>query len=68
MLAMNITAALGTSIMAFVLGMLIGTSLGYVIWAEKEDPNSTKRSYVRFGFFKKISPTKQQRRGDDELK
>lgn len=34
MLAIDITVALGTSILAFILGMLIGISLGYVLWAE----------------------------------
>lgn len=33
---MDINTALGTSIMAFILGMLIGVSLGYVLWAEKD--------------------------------
>lgn len=60
---MNITMALGTSIMAFVLGVLIGTSLGYLIWADKnlsEIPQSD--------VLKKDSPTKQKRRGKNEPK
>lgn len=37
MLAIEITTALGTSIMAFVLGMMIGFALGYIIWSDKRD-------------------------------
>lgn len=37
---MDISTALGTSILAFILGMLLGISLGYVIWAEKDRQNT----------------------------
>jgi hypothetical protein len=43
MLAINITTALGSSIMAFVLGMLIGIALGYIIWADRKDQKATKK-------------------------
>lgn len=71
MVAMNITAALGTSIMAFFLGVLIGFSLGYVRWAEKNLPKGErgrKRVDNPLILLKKKSLTEQQRRGDDESK
>ncbi len=37
MLAIDINTALGSSIMAFILGVLIGISLGYIIWADREN-------------------------------
>ena len=37
MLAIELTTALGSSIMAFILGMLIGIALGYIIFADKRD-------------------------------
>lgn len=33
---MDIFTALGSSIMAFVLGVLIGIALGYIIWADEK--------------------------------
>jgi hypothetical protein len=71
MLAMNITAALGTSLMAFILGVLIGFSLGYVRWAEKNLPKGErgrKRVDNPLILLKKKPPAKQQKRGDDESK
>lgn len=70
MLAMDITLALGTSIMAFVLGVLIGTSLGYLIWAEKDAQNNitNKTTNDRLTALEKDSPTEQQRREDNEPK
>lgn len=69
MLAFNITMALSTSIMAFILGVLIGTSLGYLIWADRDETeNGGQKGYDVFGFLRKNSPTKQQRRGDNEPK
>jgi ABC-type nitrate/sulfonate/bicarbonate transport system permease component len=37
MIAIDITTALGSSIMAFILGMFIGVALGYIIWADREN-------------------------------
>jgi len=71
MLAMNITAALGTSLMAFVLGMLIGTSLGYLIWADKTTQQNDLNHQItndRLDVLEKDSPAEQQRRGDNEPK
>lgn len=34
--AVQITTALGSSIMAFILGMLIGIALGYIIWSDRQ--------------------------------
>lgn len=70
-LAMDITTALGSSIMAFLLGMLIGFSLGYVRWAEKNLPKGErgrKRVDNPLILLKKKPPIKQQKRGDDESK
>ena len=41
-IAMDITTALWTSILAFFLGISIGISLGYVIWAEKDRQKTAK--------------------------
>lgn len=34
---LDIHTALGSSLMAFVLGMLIGIALGYIIWADNKE-------------------------------
>lgn len=36
MVALDVFTALGDSILAFFLGVLIGVSLGYIIWADGE--------------------------------
>lgn len=35
--AMNVPIALGTSMLAFIVGVLLGISLGYIIWADSQD-------------------------------
>lgn len=42
MLAIDITTALGSSIMAFILGVLIGIALGYIIWSDNKWRDSDK--------------------------
>lgn len=42
MLALEVTTALGSSIMAFILGVLIGVAMGYIIWADRESQKRGK--------------------------
>lgn len=66
MLAFNVTTALGTSIMAFVLGVLIGVSLGYILW-ERESPTLDQKIIKeQLKALKKDSS--KGRRGPDESK
>lgn len=37
MLALEITTALGTSILAFIMGLMIGIALGYILWTDGRD-------------------------------
>jgi hypothetical protein len=37
LIAFEVMTVLGSSILAFVLGVLIGVSLGYMVWAVKDD-------------------------------
>ena len=60
MLAMEITHVLGSSIMAFVLGVFIGIALGYIIWADRED----RKDAARLDNYKKT----MRERGHDESK
>lgn len=46
MLAFNVTTALGSSIMGFVLGLLIGISLGYLIWAESDRKDTAEKHKI----------------------
>ena len=49
MLAIDITTALGSSIMAFILGVLIGVALGYIIWADREESKSLREKRGKSG-------------------
>lgn len=79
LLALNITAALGTSIMAFILGMFIGVSLGYVLWAEKGRQisiadrvkndarlDTLEKNSDRLDALEKDSDSKKRKRGNDD--
>lgn len=35
LLAMEVLTIFGSSVLAFILGVFIGVSLGYMIWADK---------------------------------
>lgn len=35
--AIDAVTILGSSVLAFILGVLIGISLGYLIWADKDE-------------------------------
>lgn len=37
MIAIDAVSILGSSVLAFILGVLIGISLGYLIWATKNE-------------------------------
>jgi hypothetical protein len=36
-IALDAVSILGSSVLAFILGVLIGVSLGYLIWAAKDE-------------------------------
>lgn len=67
---MDVTTALGTSILAFILGVLIGISLGYVLWAEKDRQRSVTfrtTSDDRLTVLESGSDTKYHQAADDRL-
>lgn len=35
--SLNLSEALGSSILAFIMGVLIGIAVGYIIWADRVD-------------------------------
>ncbi len=70
MLAIDINTALGSSIMAFVLGVFIGIALGYIIWADREGRKAikTRLDSLEIGSKgQKESDRKDRKTSDDRL-